>query len=83
MGPSVLGGIANLEPQGRVQIAGSLHEMSAQVSASAGHVMVNNVMDQLVVGNRRFPGATILGCEFFCLLCQPSHMCLADWFRGS
>ena len=63
-GPSVLGEIANLEPQSRVQIAGSFPEMSAQVGASAGHVIVNNVMDQLMVGNRRFRGATILGASF-------------------
>ena len=39
--------------------------------ASAGHRVVCIAMDQMV-GNRRSPGATILGSENVYLCCQPS-----------
>ena len=39
---------------------------------SAGQFIVNFVMG-LMVGDRRFPGATILGARFIYLLSQPSR----------
>ena len=35
--------------------------------------------DGLMVGNRRSPGATILGGVTVYRFCQPSHLCPADW----
>ena len=37
----------------------------------------------LMVGDRRFSGATTLGSEFFYLFRQPSRVGPADWFRTS
>ena len=48
-----------------------------ECGASAGHVVECNVMD-LMVGNRRAPGATILGGVLEYLTCQPSLLCPAD-----
>ena len=45
--------------------------------ASAGHRVVCIAMDQMV-GNRRSPGATILGSENVYLCCQPSLYNPAD-----
>ena len=47
---------------------------------SAGHFIVNFVTAQMV-GDRRFPGATILGGEVLYLFRQPSRFSPADWFR--
>ena len=48
-----------------------------QCGASAGHVVEYNVMD-MMVGNRRAPGATILGGVLEYDICQPSLLCPAD-----
>ena len=48
-----------------------------QYGASAGHVVEYNVMD-VMVGNRRAPGATILGGVLEYLTCQPSLLCPTD-----
>ena len=49
---------------------------------SAGQSFVNFVMG-LMVGDRRFPGATILGSEVLYFFRQPSLVSPADWFRTS
>ena len=49
---------------------------------SAGLSIVNFVMG-LMVGDRRFPGATILGGEVLYFFRQPSRVSPADWFRTS
>ena len=46
-----------------------------QCGASAGHVAVYNVM-VMMVGNRRAPGATILGGALEYFICQPSFFCV-------
>ena len=48
-----------------------------QCGASAGHVAVCNVM-VMMVGNRRAPGATILGGALKYITCQPSLLCPTD-----
>ena len=47
---------------------------------SAGQFIVNFVMG-LMVGDRRFPGATILGVETIYLLSQPSRVSPAGFSR--
>ena len=51
--------------------------MSAQVGTSAGQVVVNIVMDQLMEGDRRSPGTIILGGRD-CLPLPPTIIC---WSR--
>ena len=47
---------------------------------SAGLFIVNFVMG-LMVGDRRFPGATILGREVLYFFRQPSRVSPSDWSR--
>ena len=49
---------------------------------SAGHMVVCFVTGQMV-GDRRSPGATILGASFFCFSRQPSRVGPADRLRAS
>ena len=49
---------------------------------SAGQFFVNFVMG-LMVGDPRFPGATILGVKVVDFLRQPSHFSPAERFRAS
>ena len=57
----------------------SLHQKHR---ASAGHLVVYFVTG-LMVGDRRVPGATILGSEVLYFFRQPSRVSPADWFRTS
>ena len=49
---------------------------------SAGLLVLCVVTDQMV-GDRRSPGATVLGGKIICFLRQPSLAGPADWFRSS
>ena len=56
-------------------------DLSIRSIASAGHMVVCVVTVQMVVGDRRFPGATTLGVEVVYFLRQPSVVSPADRSR--
>ena len=49
-----------------------------QCGASDGHSSLSTIVTDMMVGNRRAPGATILGGVLKYLTCQPSLLCPTD-----